>query len=86
MRQSLDPFGDFQDDAIAEAIQSVFGAGLSDLNAIVEEGGRNFSIKERQLICLARTMLAQPKLLFLDEATASVDGETDAHIQRMLRL
>ena len=30
-------------------------------------------------------MLAKPKLLFLDEATASVDGETDAHIQRMLR-
>ncbi len=50
----------------------------------IQEGGANLSMGQRQLICIARAVLADPKILILDEATASVDTATEALIQEAL--
>jgi ATP-binding cassette, subfamily B, bacterial len=52
----------------------------------VGEGGRNISLGQRQLICFCRAMLADPRILILDEATSAVDTMTESRIQRALEL
>lgn len=69
----------------AEAEGSASGAQGSALNYEIMEYGRNLSAGQRQLVCIARSILKKPKILLLDEATSSIDQNTDRQIQQIIR-
>ncbi|KAI8620137.1 P-loop containing nucleoside triphosphate hydrolase protein [Chytriomyces sp. MP71] len=90
IRFNLDPMNDYSDEDLWHvlercALKDYVSSQDQRLDAPVTEGGENLSVGQRQLLCLGRAMLRQSKVLFIDEATASVDIETDTYIQKVIR-
>ncbi|CAI9094235.1 OLC1v1029935C1 [Oldenlandia corymbosa var. corymbosa] len=90
IRYNLDPLTEHSDQEIWEVLnkcqlQDVVQKKEQGLDSLVTQDGSNWSMGQRQLLCLGRALLKRRKILILDEATASIDNATDSLIQKTIR-
>jgi ABC-type multidrug transport system fused ATPase/permease subunit len=101
IRSTVDPYNTLDDMELISLLQSVrfkiqpksldeeemstVASEWLDLSFVITEGGRNLSQGQRQILYLAKALVARPKLVVMDEATSSIDQDADAAIQETLR-
>jgi len=91
LRTNLDPLSIYSDSKLLEALEKcrihenmTADDKASMLEYPVGDSGANYSVGERQLLCLCRAILRQSKVCFLDEATANIDSVSEARVQSVL--
>ncbi|TKW03487.1 hypothetical protein SEVIR_7G027800v4 [Setaria viridis] len=90
VRSNIDPTGQYSEAEIWQALErcqlkDIVASKPEKLDALVADMGENWSVGQKQLLCFGRVILKRSRILFMDEATASVDSQTDAAIQRIIR-
>ena len=85
VRNNLDPSHKYSEEVLWQALEDVELKGqFNSLNSVLENRGNNLSTGQKQLLCLARAIIADNKILILDEATANVDPFTEEIIKKTI--